>query len=107
MSKEQDFSDKLSCGNPLNCDGFSMIYPNAWKEEEERKRRLWEARQKENLNRSQAADFLNVSLATLDKLVKANEVPHIRLGYRVLFRRNSLQAWLVKKEVRPGQESLK
>lgn len=107
MSKEQDFSDKLSSGNPLNCDGFSQIYPDAWKAAEERKRRLWEARQKENLNRLEASDFLNISLSTLDKLVKNGEVPYVRIGWRVLFKRISLQVWLNSKEVHPEPQENK
>ncbi|ADG66834.1 DNA binding domain protein, excisionase family [Planctopirus limnophila DSM 3776] len=45
-------------------------------------------------DRVQAARLLGLSLATLDRLVKRGEVPHRKIGRRVLFCRETLVKWL-------------
>jgi excisionase family DNA binding protein len=41
-----------------------------------------------------AARFIGLGERTMWRLVKAKEVPHIRIGRRVLFMREWLQNWL-------------
>lgn len=46
------------------------------------------------VDRVEAAQLLGLSLATLDRLVKRQEIPHRKCGRRVLFHRPTLEAWL-------------
>lgn len=46
------------------------------------------------LKAREAADYIGLSYWKLLELAKAGEVPHARVGGRVLFRRESLDAWL-------------
>ena len=50
------------------------------------------------LGMAQAARCLGISQRTLFTLVKSGGMPHIRIGRRVLFRRESLDAWLHDRE---------
>jgi len=43
-----------------------------------------------------AAEYLGLSYWKLLELVKAGKVPHIRVGGRILFRRESLDKWLMR-----------
>lgn len=45
-----------------------------------------------------AAEYLGISYWKLLELVKAGKVPHIRVGGRILFRRESLDKWLEEQE---------
>ncbi|ODA36729.1 helix-turn-helix domain-containing protein [Planctopirus hydrillae] len=45
-------------------------------------------------DRVEAAQLLGLSLATLDRLVKANKLPHRKIGRRVLFHKATLERWL-------------
>lgn len=45
-----------------------------------------------------AAEYLGLSYWKLLELVKAGKVPHIRVGGRILFRRESLDKWLEEQE---------
>jgi excisionase family DNA binding protein len=45
-------------------------------------------------DRVQAAQLLGLSLATVDRLVKAGSIPHRKVGRRVLFCRETLVKWL-------------
>ena len=47
-----------------------------------------------------AARFIGLSERTMWRLVKSQAVPHIRIGRRVLFRREALAVWAVSQEVR-------
>lgn len=46
-----------------------------------------------------AVRFLGVGERTMWRLVKLREVPHVRIGRRVLFRREALAAWAKSQEV--------
>jgi len=46
------------------------------------------------MTRSAAAEFLHLCKASLDKL----PIPKIQAGRRVLYRREAIEAWLVKQE---------
>lgn len=106
MSNKQDLSDELSNITPIASQGFIMIYPERWKEVEKQKRlrrrqREPELEGKEILDREEASRFLNISVSTLDRHVKAGTIPVVRLGGRVVFRKISLQDWLSNMEVHP------
>lgn len=51
---------------------------------------------RDNLTKEEAADYLRISRATLDRLVKKRLVPHAKLGKRVIFRKRDLDALLEK-----------
>ncbi len=52
----------------------------------------------------EAADFLNMKLATLYSKVSRKEIPHLRLsGRMVRFDPEKLQEWLEKRAVEVGQ----
>lgn len=50
------------------------------------------------LSAKEAAKLLGVSYWLLLEMAKKHEVPHIRAGKRVLFRTESLEAWMDKQE---------
>jgi len=90
--------------DPRNSTGYSVIYPDRMAEVEKRKKRLHDSKEFEEdkiLNREEAAEFLNLSISTLDRLVKTNSVPYARVGNRVLFSKFRLQDWMQSKEVLP------
>lgn len=45
-----------------------------------------------------AAKYIGISYWKLLELAKAGELPHIRVGRRLLFRRESLDRWLEQQE---------
>jgi len=48
----------------------------------------------------QLLDLLHISRATLYRRMIAGEIPTIRIGRRVLFRRIDIEAWLESKRVK-------
>jgi excisionase family DNA binding protein len=50
----------------------------------------------------EGARLLGISRSKLYALSAASEVPHIRLGSRVLFRPEALEAWVLAQEVPAG-----
>ena len=62
--------------------------------------------QRITLSGKEAAEILGVSYWLILELAKKGEVPHIRMGNRVLFRADSLLKWLKEQEdqsVKPFQ----
>ncbi|MBS1798094.1 MAG: helix-turn-helix domain-containing protein [Acidobacteria bacterium] len=53
-----------------------------------------EQTKKITLDRKEAAEFLGISVVTLDREVAKKRIPHVRLGRRVLFTHSLLQAYL-------------
>ncbi len=60
------------------------------------------AQEPEVLNAKEAAEFLRVSKDSLYDAVGRGEVPHRRLGGRILFSRSKLLAWLACEPARTG-----
>ena len=58
------------------------------------------------LTRQQAADYLNVGLTLLDRIIhrRDNPIPHIRVGKRVVIPRDALEAWISAEVERNGGE---
>jgi len=54
--------------------------------------------QKATLQTRQAAEYIGISYWKLLELAKAGLVPHIRIGGRLLFRRETLDVWLEQQE---------
>jgi excisionase family DNA binding protein len=44
--------------------------------------------------------YLRIGRRTLDRLIKAREIPFIKLGRRVLFKKSDVDAWLESKRVK-------
>lgn len=57
--------------------------------------------QRRTIKVAEAAEYIGVSKDTIYKLVRKQEIPHIRLGKRILFRVESLEAWLQEREAGP------
>ena len=49
-------------------------------------------------NIEEAAEYINMSVPFLRKLVKSGGIKYIRLGYRIMFNKNSIDQWLKEKE---------
>lgn len=47
---------------------------------------------------AEAAAYLGVSTDTIYEMVRRQEIPHIRIRRRILFRRDTLDAWLSRME---------
>jgi len=45
------------------------------------------------------ATFLHCSMSNIRNMVKTNEIPHFRLGYRIYFNKNTIETWLHNKEM--------
>lgn len=49
-----------------------------------------------------AADLTSLSVSLLQKLVSRDEIPHVKVGHRVVFIQEQLEAWLT---TRPKSKS--
>jgi len=58
--------------------------------------------QKKVLTKKDAAEFLNISMAFLSKLVSNREITFVQVGKRVLFLEEDLIAWLKSKRIYNG-----
>jgi excisionase family DNA binding protein len=47
----------------------------------------------------EAVKFLGLGERTMWRLVKLKKIPHVRIGRRVMFRREALAAWAKSQEV--------
>lgn len=45
------------------------------------------------------ANYIGVSRDLIYKMVRTNEIPFIRIGKRLLFRKESIDQWLLSREV--------
>jgi excisionase family DNA binding protein len=54
------------------------------------------------MTKKQASQYLKISLATLERWMAAERVPVVKLGRRVLFRKESLDA-LLRQHERPAK----
>ncbi|MCM1370812.1 MAG: helix-turn-helix domain-containing protein [Clostridium sp.] len=46
------------------------------------------------LDIKQCAEFLNVSISLIRKLVRKNKIPYNRIGAKLLFPKNEIDIWL-------------
>ena len=54
----------------------------------------------ELMTKAEVMAFLRISKRTLDKLMKAREIPFFKLKRKVLFKRDDIDRWLETKRVR-------
>lgn len=52
----------------------------------------------ETITAGEAAEIIGISEWTIYDLARRKVIPHVRIGRRVLFRRESLMAWLEQQE---------
>ncbi|CAI8825449.1 Helix-turn-helix domain-containing protein [Priestia megaterium] len=46
----------------------------------------------------EASNYIGVSKDLIYQLVKENKLPHLKLGRRILFRKDSLDNWMLEQE---------
>jgi excisionase family DNA binding protein len=55
------------------------------------------------MTKREVMDYLRISLATLDRLIKRHAFPYIKLEKKILFRRSEIDAYLESKTIRKGK----
>lgn len=53
---------------------------------------------RETLSVKEAAIYIGVSKDLIYQLVKEYKLPHLKLGRRILFRKNTLDTWMLEQE---------
>lgn len=92
--------------DPNHSVSFVEEYPDRQAEVERQRARRNPEPEDKILSREEAAEFLNISVSGLDRHVRSEAIPFVRLGGRVLFRKSSLERYLREKEILPdGFES--
>lgn len=62
----------------------------------------------EHLSYAEMSRWLNLPLATLYTLVHRNEIPHLRLGRRLVrFERRAIEQWLTKRRRSDRQQPIR
>lgn len=56
--------------------------------------------EREYLTKEEASELLRISRPTLDRMIKRKEIPYIKLGRRVLFRKKDIDEFLESKLVK-------
>ena len=56
---------------------------------------------REILNKKQLAEYLNVSVYTIDTWVSQRRIPFYKIGRRVLFRKHKILEWIENFKVEP------
>ena len=46
------------------------------------------------ITRREASQYLNISLSTLDRLLRSRQIPFVKLGGRVYFTKAQLNEWV-------------
>ena len=54
---------------------------------------------RELMTKAELMDYLRISKRTLDKLMKTDDLPYIKLARRVLFKREDVDAFLETKRI--------
>jgi len=52
------------------------------------------------ITKKEVQEYLRISSATLDRLIKNKNIPHIKLGRRVLFKKSDIDKFLESKKVK-------
>jgi len=53
------------------------------------------------LSRKQAAQYLHISISSVDRLLREGSIPSVKIGGRVFFSEESLDRWLGALESQP------
>jgi excisionase family DNA binding protein len=52
--------------------------------------------QRQTLTVKEVANYLGVHTDTIYTMVKANQVPHLKVGKRILFTQESIELWMTE-----------
>lgn len=53
----------------------------------------------ELLTRKELANFLRISIATLQTMMKKNEIPFYKINKRILFKKSEIDEWLNQRKI--------
>lgn len=56
--------------------------------------------EKYGMDTKEASIFLGCSAYTIRELARKKEIPHYRIGNRIMFRKQALEKWIAKQEDR-------
>lgn len=62
--------------------------------------------QRTTITAQEAADYIGVHIDTIYTMVRQKEIPHIRVRRRILFKVESIDAWLHQQEINSCQEAI-
>lgn len=51
------------------------------------------------INKKELAEYLNLSIYTIDTWVSQNRIPYIKMGRRVLFDLDEIEKWIEEQKV--------
>lgn len=54
---------------------------------------------KQTITVKEVADYIGVSKDVIYQLVREHQIPHLRIGRRILFRKEALNVWMDKQEL--------
>ena len=60
-----------------------------------------ESRLPQLLNKKQLAEYLGLSVFTIDTWVSQKRLPHVKMGRRVAFRLRDIERWIDEHTIRP------
>lgn len=63
--------------------------------------------QRQTITAKEAADYIGVSKDTIYDLSRKKKIPCVRVGKRILFRREALDKWMDEQEAESVNKSLK
>jgi len=52
------------------------------------------------MTKAEAMEYMRLSVATIDRLMKRHALPHVKVGKKVLFRKRDIDAFLEKRLVK-------
>jgi len=55
--------------------------------------------EREYLNKAEAAEYLRLSRATIDRLRQSGALQYVKVGGRIVFRRRDLDAFMAKRVI--------
>jgi excisionase family DNA binding protein len=55
---------------------------------------------KDILTKKELMEYVRISRGTVDKLMRSRELPYMKIGKKVLFKRTDIDRWLESKRVK-------
>lgn len=62
--------------------------------------------QRKTITAQEAADYIGVHIDTIYTMVRQKEIPHIRVRRRILFKTDTLDAWMNQQESNSCKEAM-
>lgn len=62
--------------------------------------------QRKTITAQEAADYIGVHIDTIYTMVRQKEIPHIRVRRRILFKTDTLDAWMNDQESNSCKEAM-